>query len=71
MAFKFKVGDKVKLLEHPYLPHLIGEEAVVTGLGGKATPDKGAVITNDKFPCGELEYGEHGMWVSDDFLDLV
>lgn len=76
MAFKFKVGDKVRIGadDNPFkaLNNVdTGDEGVVTGLGGIATPDQGAVVTNKKFESGVPAYGEHGVWFEDEDLELV
>ena len=79
MSFKFKVGDKVRVVDsNPMFKAItgmdfIGKEGEVTQLGGAATPDKGAVVTSETFPsgCGENSYGERGYWFSDDLLELV
>ena len=77
MSFKFKVGDKVRVNgSNPLFAlftgdEFIGKEGVVTKLGGKATPDKGVVVTNEEFPSGDASYGEHGHWFPDTWLELV
>lgn len=73
MGFKFKVGDRVKVIGSGFsgLSGLVGEEGVVTGLGGKSLPNKGTVVTNEKFLSGGEEYSEHGRWFPDDWLELV
>lgn len=69
MISKFKVGDKVRVTEDAKM--FIGKEGVVTKIGGWGTLVKGAVVTNETFPCGNDAYGEHGVWFPDDWLELV
>lgn len=69
MSFKFKVGDKVRVSNEAIM--FAGEEGEVTGLGGTATPEQGAVVTNEEFESGDDSYGEHGIWFPDDWLELV
>ena len=70
MSFKFKVGDKVRILVCP-MPSMVGQEGTVTKLGGTTSPDKGAIVTNEEFFCGDPSYGEHGVWFHDHWLELV
>ena len=69
MGFKFKVRDKVRITKSS--PMFAGEKGTVTRLGGVATPNKGTVITNEKFPCGDDSYGEHSIWFPDCWLELI
>jgi len=69
MSFKFKVGDNVRVTSDALM--FTGMEGEVTKLGGCATPDKGAVVTNEEFPSGDDSYGEHGIWFPDASLELV
>ncbi|KKM68506.1 hypothetical protein LCGC14_1460100, partial [marine sediment metagenome] len=57
MSFKFKVGDKVRVLGvYRYSPRLKGMVGTITRLGGIATPNKGAVVHNEKLLTGAKEY---------------
>ena len=72
MSFKFKVGDKVRVLGvYRYSPRLKGMVGTITRLGGIATPNKGAVVHNEKLLTGAKEYGEHCYWFPDEELELV
>lgn len=71
MPFKFKVGDKVRVTEAASISGYVGEEGIVTRLGGAVTPEEGAVVTNEKFSTGHPDYGEHGHWFYDEWLELV
>ena len=77
MSFKFKVGDKVRVTDSNPLfaaitgNQFVGKEGEVTKLGGTASPEEGAVVTNEEFPSGDDSYGEHGVWFPDSMLELV
>ena len=77
MSFKFKIGDKVRVTDaNPLFTAItgvqfVGKEGEVTQLGGIATPDRGAVVTNEEFISGDDSYGEHGHWFPDRWLELV
>ena len=77
MSFRFKVGDRVRINPSNSMfavltgDKFVGKEGEVTQLGGTATPDEGAVVTNEEFPCGDESYGEHGHWFPDKWLELV
>lgn len=71
MSFKFKVGDKVRVTDADFMTGFAGKEGKVTKLGGIATPNGGAVVTNEKFFSGHPSYGEHGIWFPDVGLELI
>lgn len=76
MCFKFKVGDKVRVLDelpvNITLPEVVGKCGVVTRLGGCYDSSEGAVVYNPEFPSGSPEdYGEHGVWFPDKGLELL
>lgn len=78
MEYKFKVGDRVRINEEArYLPigdynATVGDEGVVTKLKEGYVGSSGTVVTNEKFKSGwPKEYGEHGLWLKDIFLELV
>ncbi len=78
MEFKFKVGDKVRVVPeadvdiNKSLNVEVGDEGVVTMQGGVySTGIPGVVVTNEKFKSGANMYGKHGVWFYEEELELV
>jgi len=72
MEFKFKVGDKVRVLKSFSAPQYNGEVGEVTQLLEGGEIFRGAVVTNEKFISRRpKDFGEHGYWFYADCLELV
>lgn len=74
MKSEFKLGDKVRVTDCP-MSSFVGKEGVVTKIGGQiGLPDttSSAVVTNKDFPESTVtEFGKHGWWFPDEWLELV
>ena len=67
MSFKFKEGDKVRILKS-VVSEVVGKEGIVTELMYGVSGSPGAIVYHKDFPT---RAADHAIWAADDRLELV